>query len=64
MGKKIRLKQAAKQAGVHSDTIIRWQAKGHLTTHRTGGGHRRVDEDELRALLARRREAFERTASG
>lgn len=62
-GPLIRLNRAAKKAGVTTRSITRWQDAGDLTDHRTNGGHRRVDLDELRALLARRkREAFDRTA--
>lgn len=43
---------AARLAGVSPRTITRWQDTARLTEYRTIGGHRRVDEDELRALLA------------
>lgn len=55
MGRKIRVKQASKVAGVHGDTIVRWVNRGDLTDHRTNGFHRRIDLDELRALLERRK---------
>lgn len=61
--RKVQLHIAAAEAGVHPDTIVRWMDAGDLTDHRTKGGHRRVDLEELRALLAKwKREAFDRTA--
>ena len=56
----MRIKAAGKLAGVHKDTIKRWQNEGHLTDHRTNGNHRRVDRDELMALLAKRRDDAKR----
>lgn len=61
--RRARLNVAADRAGVSVGSIRRWQDEGALTDHRTNGGHRRVDLDELDALLdRRRREAFDRTA--
>lgn len=63
VAQKVRLNRAAREGGVHTRTIVRWQDNGDLTDYRTNGGHRRVDLEELKALLARRkREAFDRTA--
>lgn len=56
MGERLRLKIAGRRAGVHPRTVKRWQAEGKLTDHRTEGRHRRVDSDELDALLKRRRD--------
>lgn len=61
--RRARLNVAADRAGVSVGSIRRWQDEGDLTDHRTNGGHRRVDLDELDALLdKRRREAYDRTA--
>ena len=54
MGERLRLKIAGRRAGVHPRTIKRWQNEGKLTDHRTDGRHRRVDSDELDALLRKR----------
>lgn len=55
MGEKIRLIHAARRAGVKSKTMARWQDEGKLTDHRTAGGHRRVDSEELDKLLRKAR---------
>lgn len=55
MGRKVEPHIAAKEAGVHRNTIVRWTEEGKLTDHRTAGNHRRVDMDELRAVLESRR---------
>ena len=53
--------EAARIAGVSSDTIRRWADTGRIPSTRTAGGHRRVpvsavkpDDDELQRLPAKR----------
>lgn len=38
---------------VDPKTVTRWAQKGHLTSIRTLGGHRRYKESEVKALLKR-----------
>lgn len=38
---------AAEFLGVCQDTLRRWERAGKITTHRTTGGHRRYDSEEL-----------------
>ena len=49
--------EAAARAGVSIDTIRRWMDDGKLTEHRTAGGHRRVDANELQDLQQHSRRA-------
>ena len=44
--------EAARVAGVTPDTIRRWCDQGKLPAIRTGGGHRRVDEQGLYTMLS------------
>ena len=43
---------ASAQMGVSESTIRRWADTGEVRSYRTAGGHRRVLEDDLKALLA------------
>lgn len=43
--------------GVGIDTLRRWEIEGRLTTIRTPGGQRRIAAEEVRRLVADRREA-------
>lgn len=45
------VREAARLAGVDDDTIRRWTDKGRLVHRRTPGGHRRIAEADLVALL-------------
>jgi excisionase family DNA binding protein len=42
---------AAHELGVSIETIRRWVEEGKLTEHRTAGGHRRVDPEEVATLM-------------
>lgn len=53
--KLIRLNTAGGRAGTHPRTVSRWQDEGKLTDYRTPGNHRRVDPDELKQLVKKRR---------
>ena len=44
--------EAARAAGVTPDTIRRWCDSGKLPAIRTGGNHRRIDEQGLYAMLS------------
>jgi excisionase family DNA binding protein len=41
------LSAAAKILGVHPSTVRLWSDKGTLPTHKTQGGHRRYNQDEI-----------------
>jgi len=43
---------ASKQLGVSESTIRRWADAGEIRSYRTHGGHRRVLEEDLRAIVA------------
>lgn len=43
---------ASQQLGVSESTIRRWADAGEIRSYRTHGGHRRVLEDDLRAIVA------------
>lgn len=47
----LRLADVGPLFGVQARTISRWIDKGKLTGRRTGGGHRRVTESSVKALL-------------
>jgi molybdopterin-binding protein len=53
----LRLGQAADMLGVTVETLRRWEAAGRLTLHRSAGGQRVVQIDEVTRLLADRRRA-------
>jgi excisionase family DNA binding protein len=42
--------EVARIFGVKSKAVTRWANAGKLTVHRTLGGHRRYEQDEVRAL--------------
>ena len=46
--------QAAKIFGVSSASIVNWVSAGHLSAHRTPGGHRRICSSDLLAFAASR----------
>jgi len=52
----IRVGEAATMLGVSVDTVRRWQREGRLASSRSSGGQRLVSLDDVRALLAERRE--------
>ena len=39
--------EASAFLGVHSDTLRRWEREGRITSHRTEGGHRRYEKQDL-----------------
>lgn len=43
---------AARQLGVSTDTIRRWDREGRITTIRTPGGQRRISAAEIARILA------------
>jgi excisionase family DNA binding protein len=43
---------ASEQMGVSESTIRRWADSGEIRSYRTSGGHRRVLEEDLRAMVA------------
>ena len=43
--------QLAKELGVHIETIRRWDKEGKIKAKRTGGGHRRFDLNQVKAML-------------
>ena len=45
------VQQAARRLGVSPVTIRRWTATGFLPCSRTAGGHRRIDERDIDAVL-------------
>lgn len=47
---KISIKEAAKELGVHQETLRRWEAAGKITVERTPKGHRRYDLTKLRGI--------------
>lgn len=44
---------AARQLGVSTDTIRRWDREGLITTTRTPGGQRRIPGAEIARILRR-----------
>ena len=46
------VRAAADLLGVHVDTVRRWTADGRLPETRTPGGHRRIAQSDVEALLA------------
>lgn len=53
-GRTLTASEAAALIGVSVATVRGWADTGQLPSHRTVGGHRRFDLDELREWLARR----------
>ncbi|MGE3421325.1 MAG: helix-turn-helix domain-containing protein [Dehalococcoidia bacterium] len=43
---------ASEQLGVSESTIRRWADAGEIRSYRTNGGHRRILEEDLRAIIA------------
>jgi excisionase family DNA binding protein len=43
--------RAAQLCSVNPDTVLKWIKKGRLAAARTAGGHYRIDEDDLAALV-------------
>lgn len=52
----LRIGQAAALLGVSIDTLRRWEAEGALAVRRSAGGQRLVPVEEVRRLLADRRQ--------
>ncbi|MDU7384076.1 MAG: MerR family DNA-binding transcriptional regulator [Schaalia turicensis] len=46
----LRPQLAARHLGISVDTLKLWEAKGHITSTRTVGGHRRYRLEDLDAL--------------
>lgn len=49
--------EAATIAGVHTDTIKRWENQGRIRSFRTPSGHRRYNRGDVMALLTAQRSA-------
>ncbi|MDR7417985.1 MAG: helix-turn-helix domain-containing protein [Armatimonadota bacterium] len=52
-GRWLSLGEAASQLGVDEATLRHWADTGKIRTFRTPGGHRRFQQDDLRALIQR-----------
>jgi molybdopterin-binding protein len=50
----MRMGEAADRLGVSVDTVRRWADAGRLSTHRTVGGQREVDDADVAALVSER----------
>ena len=50
---RVRIGQAAELLGVSIETLRRWEQEGRIATHRTSGGQRVVDLDEVRRVRGR-----------
>lgn len=48
----ITLRAAAELLGVSESTVRRWADSGEVRSYRTGGGHRRILEEDLRRIVA------------
>lgn len=46
--------KAAEIVGIRAKLLSAWAARGHVSSTRTPGGHRRFNETEVRALAAKR----------
>ncbi len=55
MGPTLSTGQAAKLCSVKADTVLKWVRAGRLRAERTAGGHFRIDEKDLNALLGAKR---------
>ena len=49
----LRPQLAARHLGISVDTLKLWEAKGHIASIRTVGGHRRYRIEDLDALRAK-----------
>ena len=49
----IPIRVAAKEVGVHPNTLRRWELEGKLTAQRTRAGQRRYDVETIKALAAK-----------
>ena len=45
------IEQASKFLNVSKTSLRRWEKEGKIKSHRTPGGHRRYEKDELLKLL-------------
>ena len=52
---RVRVGQAAEMLGVSVETLRRWETEGRLEMHRSSGGQRLVDLEEVARLLDLRR---------
>jgi putative resolvase len=48
---KVSIGKAAKELGVHQETLRRWEVAGKITVERTPHGHRRYDLVKLRGII-------------
>jgi molybdopterin-binding protein len=55
--RELRIGDAAELLGVSVETVRRWERDGRLTTIRTSGGQRLVPFEEVRRLMAERRQS-------
>ena len=44
------IREYASIFGVTTDTVRKWERSGKITPRRTGGGHRRYTEDDVKAI--------------
>ena len=47
----VSISRAAKEIGVHPDTLVRWDEAGKLVAMKTIGGHRRYKLSEIKKLM-------------
>jgi len=50
--KTLTIKEYADIFGVTTDTVRKWELRGKIKPYRTGGGHRRYTEDDVKAIDA------------
>ena len=48
---KVSIGIAARELGVHQETLRRWEAAGKINSERTPRGHRRYDLAKLRGIV-------------
>jgi len=53
----ISIGEAAIKSGVHQQTLRRWEKIGKITCHKTPGGHRRYDLDQILSYKNKSKEA-------
>src|SRR5688500_7168227 len=53
----MRIGEAADRLGVSVDTVRRWADAGRLGSHRTEGGQRQVDDEDVARLASERADA-------